>query len=303
MAAGRAPLSYSLPAFHPSGYDNVRRWLENLRELHFRWVTFHPTWLVYDESPLRIRPDAPDVTAAVAIAREFGLRVQLEPHLDWERTLTGGPYKWRRSMHVDPAGDYFDIVLAPMAALEPDRLTLGSELDVSVNEFMDEWIQVAIEVAGRFPGVIVGHKLNHDALPTRRFTLGRYLRCLTYVAFSFYPAIEFDDAAGDLVRELRYLAGPAPEFAIGEFGLGCTDVTRPWHFDALTFRTPEDFEVRRDYYFRFLEWLETQPYTESPVTFWTAGHFDFLGVLEQPGLAAFRDDALRTAVTEYNRLS
>ena len=254
---------------------------------------------MYDEVPLRIKPDAPDVAAAVAFARDLGLSVQLEPHLDWETTLTGGPYRWRRDMKIDPTGDYFNIVLAPMAALNPDRVTLGSELDVSVREFTLQWV----EVASRFPGAILGHKLNHDALPTRRFTIGQYLRCLAYVAFSFYPAIEFEDAAGDLARELRDLAGPTPEFAIGEFGLGCNDVTKPWHFDAATFRTPEDFDLRRDYYLRFLEWLETQPYTQSPVTFWTAGHFDFLGVFEQPGLTSFRDDALLAAVSEYNRIS
>jgi hypothetical protein len=299
VAVGRPPLSYSLPAFHPSGYDEVRRWLANLVELQFRWVTLHPTWLVYDEIPPRIRPDAPDVAAAVASARDLGFRVQLDPHLDWETTLTGGPYRWRRSMQVDPMAEYFDIVLAPMAALAPDRLTLGSELDDSAQEFTDRWI----EAASQFPDISIGHKLNHDALPTRRFTLGSYLRNLNYIAFSFYPAIEFEDAAGDLRRELRTITGTAPEFVIGEFGLGCTDITRPWHFDASTFRTPEDFELRRDYYLRFLEWLNTQPYTQSPVTFWSAGHFDFLGVLDQPGLAAFRDATLREAVWEYNRIS
>jgi len=299
VAVGRPPLSYSLPAFHPSGYDDVRRWLENLLELEFRWVTLHPTWLVYDEIPPRIRPDAPDVGAAMTIARELGFNVQLDPHLDWESTLTGGPYLWRRSMQVDPMGEYFDIVLAPMSALTPDRLTLGSELDVSVQEFTDRWIEAACQ----FPDITIGHKLNHDALPTRRFTLGSYLRNLNYVAFSFYPAIEFEDAAGDLRRELRTITGANTEFVIGEFGLGCTDITRPWRFDASTFRTPEDFELRRDYYLRFLEWLNAQPYTQSPVTFWSAGHFDFLGVLDQPGLSVFRDETLREAVWEYNRIS
>jgi hypothetical protein len=185
-----------------------------------------------------------------------------------------------------------------MAALEPDRLTLGSELDVSVCEFNTRWI----EVAGRLSDIAAGHKLNHDALPAP-CPLGAYLRRLSYLAFSFYPAIEFEDAAGDLVRELREITDTAPEFAIGEFGLGCTDVTKPWHFDVSTFQTPEHFELRRDYYLRFLQWIETQPYTASPVTFWTAGHYDFLGVLEQPGLEVFRDEALRNAIWEYNRIS
>jgi hypothetical protein len=300
MAAFQPPLSYSLPAFHPDGYRNVRRWLENLRELDFRWVTLHPAWLVYDEAPPRIRPDAPDVHSAVQYAGELGLKVQVEPHLDWETTLTGGPYDWRRRMRVDPAGPYFDLVIGPMAALKPDRLTLGSELDVSVYEFTKNWI----EVAARTEGVVTGHKLNHNALERRdRFRLGEYLRRLDYVAFSFYPAIEFEDAAGDLMRDLRDVAGPLPEFAIGEFGLGCTDTTKPWHFEATSFQMPEHFELRRDYYLRFLEWAAAQRYTSSPVTFWTAGHFDFLGVLEQTGLELFRDDVLREAVSEYNRVA
>jgi hypothetical protein len=300
MAALRPPLSYSLPAFGPAGFADVRKWLDNLRELNFRWVTFHPTWLVYDEMPPRIRPDAPDVYSGVKYARELGLNVQIDPHLDWETTLTGGPYDWRRRMRLDPAGPYFDIVLQPMAALKPDRLTLGSELDVSVYEFTGKWV----EVAARFEAIAIGHKLNHDVFERGNGKgLRDYLHRLDYVAFSFYPKIEFEDAAGDLVRDLREIAGPAPEFVIGEFGLGCTDITKPWHFESSAFSTPEHFEVRRDYYLRFLEWAAAQPYTASPITFWTAGHYDFLGVLEQPGLEAFRDDLLREAVSEYNRLA
>jgi hypothetical protein len=297
MAALTPPLSYSLPAFHTSGYDRVYRSIDNLRELGFRWVTLHPTWLVHDETPLRIRHDAPDIAGAVAYARQGGLYVQLEPHLDYETTLSGGPYKWRRSMLVDPTGEYFDVVLAPMSALKPDRLTLGSELDGSVYKFVRQWSSVP----GRIDLPLLGHKLNHDFF--RReipLQLPGYLTQLDYVAFSFYPGIEFDDAAGDLVRDLRSFTATA-DFAIGEFGLGCTDVTRPWYFDATTFRTSADFVLRRDYYLRFLQWLAFQSYTDSPVTFWSAGHYDFLGALEQPGLEPFRDDVLRQAVWEYNQ--
>jgi hypothetical protein len=293
----RPPLSYSLPAFDPSGYERVHRSIDNLRALGFRWVTLHPTWLVHDETPPRIRPVSPDVAGAIAYAREAGLFLQLDPHLDYESTLSGGPYKWRRSMRVDPGGEYFDVVLAPMAALRPDRLTLGSELDHSLYEFGREWSLVP----PRIDLPLLGHKLNHDVF-TRETSifLASYLSQLDYAAFSFYPSIEFDDAAGDLVRNLRRFT-PTADFAIGEFGLGCTDVTKPWYFDSTAFRTAADFDLRRDYYLRFLEWLSFQSYTTAPVTFWSAGHYDFLGILEQPGLEAFRDDALREAVSEYNQ--
>jgi hypothetical protein len=203
-------------------------------------------------------------------------------------------------MNVDPAGAYFDLVVRPMAELKPDRLTLGSELDVSVCRFTKQWI----EVAARIGDLVTGHKLNHDAFgQAPRLQLGEYLRQLKYVAFSFYPAIDFEDAAGDLVRDLRAIAGTAPEFAIGEFGLGGTDTTKPWQFDGTPFQTPEHFAIRRDYYLRFLQWLAAQPYTASPVTFWSAGRYDFLGVLEQDGAAGLRDDVLRDAVSEYNRFA
>jgi hypothetical protein len=200
-------------------------------------------------------------------------------------------------MRVDPTGEYFDLVLAPMAVLKPDRFTLGSELDGSLYELALQWASVPIRV----DAPILGHKLNHDVFERKVSPyLGGYLTQLDYAAFSFYPAIEFEDAAGDLARELRGIS-PTAEFAIHEFGLGCNDITKPWYFDATTFRSAADFTVRRDYYLRFLQWLSFQSYTSAPVTFWSAGHYDFLGILEQPGLEAFRDDLLRQAVWEYNQ--
>lgn len=325
MLERRPPLSYSLPAFHPDGYANVRRWLDNLAELGFQWITLHPTWLVHDTVPLTIRPDVADVTTAVTHARELGFRIKIEPHLDWESTLTGGAYEWRRRMYVDPAGEYFSTVLAPMAALAPDTLTLGSELDVSTYDFAEQWRSMI----ARFSPTKLGHKLNHDALgsarneirkianiersrhglpPRSRWSLSEsfgegldsYLAALDYVAFSFYPSGDFEPAARELAGELRNRAGARTEFAIGEAGLGSNDVSRPWHFDAATFKTEADFEVRRDYYRRLIAWLATQQYTAHPATFWTAGHFDFLGVMELSGMERFRDDALRELVREYN---
>ena len=322
--AGRPPLSYSLPAFHPDGYRSAPRALDNLRALGFRWVTLHPTWLVYDEAPPRIRADAPDVGAVVRHARALGLRVLLEPHLDWESTLTGGPYDWRRRMYLDPSRAYYDTVIAPMAALEPDALTLGSELDVSLFEFPDRWS----ELADRFStGIALGHKLNHDvfhrgrasirhslraervrhgAAARLRWRTGRavaaYFRRLDYAAFSFYPDVDFETSAREIAEGLRAGSGdaPPPDFAVGEFGLGCNDPSKPWHFDASTFQTAADFDLRREYYLHFLAWVAGQPYTSRPVSFWTAGHYDFLGALEQAGQERFRDEALRAAVAEYN---
>ena len=64
-------------------------------------------------------------------------------------------------MYIDPTKAYFDQILAPLAALNPDELTLGSELDVSVYEFRDQWTEVSRRLGG-------GHKLNHDALGSAR---------------------------------------------------------------------------------------------------------------------------------------
>jgi hypothetical protein len=321
MPAGRPPLSYSLPAFRVDGYEKAARWLERLRDLGFRWVTFHPTCLVHDETPVRLDlSTAPRMHDAFACARSFGFQIILEPHLDWASTLTGGPYEWRRRMYLDPGGAYASELLESLAALAPDALTLGSELDVSLYEFPAEWAKVA----ARFAGVRLGHKLNHDAfssgqscirsevkserqrhnLPasdSRRFGTGlaAYLSALDYVAFSFYPSGSFEWAASRMYHQLRQLA-PGPDFAVGEFGLGSSDTSRPWHCDAASLKQPESISIRRTYYLKFLHWLRDQTYTASPVTFWTVGHFDFLGVLEQPGCECFEDDVLRRAVMDYN---
>ena len=53
LAAGRPPLAYSLPAFHPDAWAQAPHWLELLRQYGFRWVTLHPTYIVRDG--LRIR--------------------------------------------------------------------------------------------------------------------------------------------------------------------------------------------------------------------------------------------------------
>ena len=84
-------------------------------------------------------------------------------------------------------------------------------------------------------------------------------------------------------------------YVIGEFGLGSADTTRPWHFDETSFGTPEALAVRRDWYLERLHWLES---TDSPgaASFWTAGHFDILGVMDP----RWRDEAVAEQVRSYN---
>lgn len=323
------PLSYSLPAFQPGGYENAGARLQDLKDLGFLWVTFTPTFLVYDETPMRIDvsrgPGMDELKSAVATARELGIRIQIDPHLDFETTLTGGPYEWRRRMYFSPKDAYLQELLYPLAGLDPDALTLGSELDVSLAACPEEWA----EVRQLIRGIYIGHKLNHDsldagsasirqALNAERVRLGEghvgrlayrnrvakvreYLSTLNYVAFSFYPDTTGDAKFVESARRIRdrlcKSAGKHPCFAIGEFGLGSADLSRPWHCDANTFCTPEALAVRRQYYLDFLDALAAAPdvFGTHPASFWTVGHFDFLQ-------GAFRDEELRAAVQRYNRV-
>ena len=322
------PLSYSLPAFRPGDYAAAEARLQDLKSLGFRWVTFTPTYLVHDEVPLRIDvvrgPGAVELRAAVDAAHGLGLQVQLNPHLDFETTLTGGPYDWRRRMYFSPKEAYLDEVLLPLADMLPDALTLGSELDVSLVAFAEDWAEVRKQVPVR----IAGHKLNGDSLQRRSESIrealntekarrgeepvgwwayrrrvseiGRYLSTLEFTSFSFYPAYagsmdSFTKSAAEKKEQLIDVAGEHPCFAIGEFGLGSSDLTRPWYFDASTFSTAEALASRRQYYLDFLQALTAEPelFGPHPASFWTVGHFDFL---EGP----FRDDELRSAVSRYN---
>jgi hypothetical protein len=217
----------------------------------------------------------PPAAECVRIARSLGLRLRLEPHLDYESTLTGGPYRWRRDMLVAPVGEYFTRVLEPLAGLQPDELTLGSELDDSARLFPDAWAAAAGLL--RPAGIRLGHKLNHDW--TGGEDLVEYLKLLDYVALSWY------------VPDLR----PLPDgYVIGELGLGSVHVTRPWHFDAGTFQTQDALAVRRRWYLERIGWLES---VRSPgaACFWTAGHFDVLGVMRPE----WGDDAIVEAVRAY----
>jgi hypothetical protein len=276
------PLSYSLPAFRPDGWDAAAEWLHAVRGLGFSWVTLHPAYAVADTDPPHIETsNVPPVAPVVAEARRLGLRVRIEPHLDFESTLRG-EYEWRRRMLVDPSAEYFQLVLRPLAALLPDEMTLGSELDVSVVRYTREWREVAAEL--RPLGIALGHKLNHDwdaaAAFMDRWQVRRYLRLLDYRAVSFYTA------------EPWSLAG---QWVIGEFGLGSTDIARPWYFGAdRRFLTELDFAVRREWYLRFFEWLKGRE--GRAASFWTVGQFDVLGVMD----SRWRDDAVVDAVRAYN---
>jgi hypothetical protein len=355
-------LSYALIAFRPGQYLRCRDALGDLRDLGFRWVTFMPTWAVADEVPLRIGagPGLEEMAAAIAEAVQAGFSVKLEPHLDWQATLSGGPYEWRRRMYLDPSRQYAERVLAPLFGLLGEAaaagagcaFSLGSELDVSLAAFGAQWEKVFEIFRAAYPGIAIGHNLNHDTLAsspdlrkswtvervrrglppldrrTRRMSeaaMHRYLGRLDYAGFSFYPNAKSGRSDGwwrgattplhtrvvgrtlqkeaqKLTSRLRRAAGDRPQFAIGEYGLGCADPSKPWHFDALTLRESGATEMRRKFYLGLLDCLRAAPHLfgSHPVTFWTATHFDFLGAHGYPGYEAFRDDVLRNAVKAYN---
>jgi len=337
------PLSYSLPAWTSDGYAMHKTWLDDLKSLGFSWVTFTPTYLVYDRVPMRIDvargPAFAQLAEAMRYAVDSGFHVRLEPHLDFETTLTGGPYEWRRRMYFSPLGQYSDEIVRPLMAMLGSmarvgthlEFTLGSELDVSIAEYSTEWAKLITKGS-----LSLGHKINHDSLesnspvrdalnavrvrrglsPAGRTEyrakvrdLGTYLSQLDYVAFSFYPAVKGPTPAGfaaEFSKRATELSGklpPGPAFAIGEFGLGSSDVSRPYHSDAMTLlNIPGSLDVRCNYYLGFLDFLRKSGDVVKgrAAAFWTVTHFDFLGALGWPGNEAFRDDRLRQAIYEYN---
>lgn len=210
------------------GYERHPAWIENLRELGFRWVTFMPTYLVRDAVPLEIDTGAGaslgEIAEAVSAFVDAGFNVKFEPHLDYESTLTGGDYEWRRRMYFEPDGVYASQILAPLFGLASEaagrgatvHFTLGSELDVALAEFPDRWDGLARVLRAEHPGIAVGHNINHDSLASStdvrtplnaerekrglapldwrehrlRLEAGfQYFRELDYVGFSFYPDV------------------------------------------------------------------------------------------------------------------
>ncbi|HYZ83809.1 MAG TPA: hypothetical protein VE621_05380 [Bryobacteraceae bacterium] len=334
------PLSYSLPGFGLRAFEGVDASLEELRSLGFRHVTFTPTFLAVDEVPLRIDLARSPRIDAIARAREnakaMGLMVRMEPHLDWESTLTGGTYEWRRRMYFDPSARYWEALLEPLLGMQPEELTLGSELDAAWVAFYREWQQVRERVQDS--GVAAGHKLNHDALEAdeellklinaerarsgeaswtmqdfgaARVGAAAYLAKLDYVSFSFYPSVEgsafareFGRALERLEAGMRAASGFDADLVVGEFGVGSSDMTRPWHFDRSTFFDDggglrvDVMEKRRAFYRGWLEALRDTNYRRA-ACFWTVDQYDFLGIHSH----TFADDALREEVRQYNESS
>lgn len=149
----------------------------------------------------------------------------------------------------------------------------------------------------------------------------RYLGRLDYASCSFYPNARsgrseawwrsatsplqarvigrtMQKEVQKLTSRLRRACGNKPQFAIGEYGLGSADPSRPWHFADDSHRGSGALEIRRKFYLGLLECLRAAPHLfgSHPVTFWTVHQYDFLGVHDD----AFRDDVLRAAVAGYN---
>jgi hypothetical protein len=222
------PLSYALAGFRRGELERLTARLPDLKELGFRWITLMPTWLVVDEVPPRLdltrSPELAEIADSVSAAVEAGLNLKFEPHLDWETTLTGGPYDWRRRMYLDPQGAYADHVVAPLFGLAAEAaasgadcaFTLGSELDVSTTEFAPGWEALLKALQPAVRGVALGHNLNHDSLNPgtdvrkalnverarrglapidwrahreRTSEVHRYLSRLDFTGFSFYPDV------------------------------------------------------------------------------------------------------------------
>ena len=110
-------------------------------------------------------------------------------------------------------------------------------------------------------------------------------------------------AAKALAKKLRSAVGSHVQFAVGEFGLGSADTTRPWYFDEKTFLRPDGKmddgarQTRRMFYNGFLNALSSGLENVERVSFWTVAQYDFLGVC---GNDVFRDEELRSAVRNYN---
>jgi hypothetical protein len=317
-------LSYAYAAFHAGDYDRYPEPLARLWGLGFRWVTLIPTFAVRE--PFEIvpgyTPPLATIRAVLLHALALGFDVKVEPHIDWQATLDGAG-EWRGLMQFDPAGEYFDKVIAPMRELAvnakllyPDHriaLTLGSEVDRSVRDHPEAWL--AVRRRARAEGIATGHKFNHDA--GRALLRSEYVASLDWVSFSFYPAMgfrqppewwraphaaeEYEDAAERFRQAAADLGRKLPRktaFEIGEFGLGSSDVEHSYKLDPSFFTSMDDDGRRllRNYYTAFLQSLQGS--TAGLVTFWSAGYFDFLGVFDS---RYKKDEELIRLVEEYNR--
>jgi hypothetical protein len=175
-------------------------------------------------------------------------------------------------------------------------------LDVSLNEFAGDWERLAETVRGRGStwAPALGHNLNPGA---KREPAREYIESLDWVSVSFYQKISAARyIAPQLRRHAERVARGLHGFTIGEFGLGSSDLSRPWHCVAASLLVSGAMDVRRRYYTAFLRFLREAGdlVGDRPSAFWTVGHCDFLGALRFPGAEPFRDDQLRQAVADYN---
>lgn len=172
------------------------------------------------------------------------------------------------------------------------------------------------------------HKLAQKLAPTNddfknlAVHEGTYFASLDYLALSFYPNMrdakisdkEWKEApsndktekiADEFANQFNKFYGPfnglpnvTPE--IGEFGLGSTDVSKPWSGEnSNSLDTPEGKNVRLNYYKGFLQFLKKNSknfklkkqscFIFSPATFWAVGTFDPL-----------IDDNLKKTIKEYS---
>lgn len=160
----------------------------------------------------------------------------------------------------------------------------------------------------------------NDDVKNQGMSEGTYFASLDYLSLSFYPDMSkipdtdwkeapSDDKTGKIADEFtnqfdRFfkpfsgLPNLTPE--IGEFGLGSTDVSKPWSGDnSGSLNTPEGKNVRLNYYKGFLQFLKKNKdrfkmkkqscYVFSPSTFWAVGTFDPL-----------IDDDLKKSIKEFN---
>lgn len=164
-----------------------------------------------------------------------------------------------------------------------------------------------------------------------------YLRDLDYVSFSFYPPIvgllpkNFDwtkdtnansvkdvsEAFQKVAKELRKKLGSKVPMDIGEFGLGSTDLSKPFgdtpedfiDKSTGTYKKNDDAHSKRRLYIKSMakfmadnkEWFKSKSDDACcqylPATFWTVKHYDFLGLWDYPvSVGAIQEDGKRDSV-------
>lgn len=290
------PLSCCIAGYGPRKLGSAPAAVERLSQLNFPFITLSPAYAWNGSLLLASGPSLQQLAHTAALAADRGMAVIIEPHLEYPETLAGGAYRWRGELCIDPGGEYLSHLMAPLVGLlsclpTSGYLTLGSELDLSLSVYADGWNSIRAALSAE--GIRLGHKINHD------FThwtpaVAAYLRELDYVAVSFYPPY----GRWQVLRRLRRRI--ATPLAVGEFGLGSADCSRPWQWCAADFQVAENRLVRRRFYLRMLDRLRRTDWLEY-ASFWTAGAYDVLGIHNQPSLDDLRDDTVIEAVASYNQ--